>query len=118
MAYKVRDLLCEMRIKHRPIPPRTPHLTGKGERVQQTMLTEFYATTTMDSFSLEEDLGVWVLDYNARPCPWLAGQNADGALVRAPRADPHVGRRRRRLRPQEGDHFRRPAHPTASCIHR
>ena len=30
------------------------------------MLTEFYATTTMDSFSLEEDLGVWVLDYNYR----------------------------------------------------
>ena len=30
------------------------------------MLTEFYATTTMDSPSLEEDLGVWVLDYNYR----------------------------------------------------
>ena len=66
MAYKVRDLLFEMRIKQRPIPPRTPHLNGKVERVQQTMLTEFYATTTMDSFSLEEDLGVWVLDYNYR----------------------------------------------------
>lgn len=36
------------------------------ERVQQTMLTEFYATTTIASFSLEEDLGVWLLDYNYR----------------------------------------------------
>lgn len=66
MAYKVRDELFAMRIKHRPIPPRTPHLNGKVERVQQTMLTEFYAITTMDSPSLEEDLGVWVLDYNYR----------------------------------------------------
>src|SRR4051812_47791442 len=59
MAYKVRDELFDMRIKHRPIqhrpiqhrpiPPRTPHLNGKIERVQQTMLTEFYATTTFDS---------------------------------------------------------------------
>ena len=34
--------------------------------MQQTMLTEFYATTTIASFSLEEDLGVWLLDYNYR----------------------------------------------------
>ncbi len=66
MAYKVRDELFALRIKHRPIPPRTPHLNGKVERVQQTMLTEFYATTTMDSPSLADDLGVWLLDYNYR----------------------------------------------------
>lgn len=66
MAYKVRDPLFEMRVKHRPIPPRTPHLNGKVERVQRTMLTEFYATTSMDSFSLEEELGVWVLDDHYR----------------------------------------------------
>ena len=52
--------------RHRPIPPRPPLLNGKIERVQQTMLTEFYATTTMDSPSLDEDLGVWVLDDNYR----------------------------------------------------
>jgi transposase InsO family protein len=62
MAYKVRDELFAMRIKHRPIPPRTPHLNGKVERAHQTMLTEFYAITTFDSPSLEEDLGVWLLD--------------------------------------------------------
>jgi transposase InsO family protein len=31
MAYKVRDRLLALRIKHRPIPPRTPHLNGKVE---------------------------------------------------------------------------------------
>ncbi len=66
MAYKVRDELLARCIKHRPIPPGTPHLNGKVERAQQTVLTEFYATTTFDSASLEEDLGVWLLDYNYR----------------------------------------------------
>lgn len=66
MAYKVRDFLFELRIKHRPIPPRTPHLNGKVERAQKTVLTEFYATTSFASPSLEEDLGVWLLDYNYR----------------------------------------------------
>ena len=66
MAYKVRDELFAMCIKHRPIPPRIPHLNGKVERVQQTMLTEFYATTSFDSPSLENELGVWLLDYNYR----------------------------------------------------
>ncbi len=66
MAYRVRDYLLQLCIKHRPIPPGTPHLNGKVERVQQTMLAEFYAITTFESPSLEEDLGVWLLDYNYR----------------------------------------------------
>jgi transposase InsO family protein len=66
MAYKVRAELFAICIKHRPIPPRTPHLNGGVERAQQTMLTEFYATTSFDSPSLENDLGVWLLDYNYR----------------------------------------------------
>jgi len=66
MAYKVRDELSAMRIKHRPITPRTPHLNGKVERAHQTMLTEIYATTTFDGPNLEEDIGVWLLDYNYR----------------------------------------------------
>lgn len=37
-----------------------------ARRIQQEMLTEFYATTTMDSPGLEEDLRVWVLDCNYR----------------------------------------------------
>jgi transposase InsO family protein len=66
LAYKVRDFLLEQCIKHRPIPPRTPHLNGKVERAQKTVLDEFYATTTLDSSTLHEDLGEWLTDYNYR----------------------------------------------------
>jgi hypothetical protein len=66
LASKVRDELLALGIKQRPIPPRTPPRNGKVEPVQQTLLTEFYATTTGDSPSLEEDLGVWLLDYTYR----------------------------------------------------
>jgi transposase InsO family protein len=66
MAYKVRDFLLDLCIKHRPIPPWTPHLNGKVERAQKTTLDEFYATTTLASPSLQEDLGEWLTDYNYR----------------------------------------------------
>lgn len=64
LAYTVRDRLLELRIKHRPIPPRTPHLNGKVERAQKTMLDEFYATTSLDSPTLADDLEDWLDDYN------------------------------------------------------
>lgn len=66
LAYKVRDRLLDLCIKHCPIPPRTPHLNGKVERAQKTTLDEFYATTTLDSPDLEDDLGEWLTDYNYR----------------------------------------------------
>ncbi len=66
LAYKVRDRLLALRIKHRPIPPRTPHLNGKVERAQKTVLDEFYATTTLDSATLADDLEDWLQDYNYR----------------------------------------------------
>jgi transposase InsO family protein len=66
LAYKVRDRLLELRIKHRPIRPRTPHLNGKGERAQTTVLDEFYATTSLDSPTLADDLEDWLTDYNYR----------------------------------------------------
>ena len=56
--------LLDLRIKQRPIPPRTPHLNGKVERVQKTLLDEFCATTRLDSPTLADDLGDWLLDYN------------------------------------------------------
>ena len=64
LAYKVRDRLLTLRIKQRPIPPRTPHLNGKVERAQKTMLDEFYATTSLDSPTLADDLEDWLDDYN------------------------------------------------------
>ncbi len=64
LAYKVRDRLFALRIKHRPIPPRTPHLNGKVERAQKTVLDEFYATTSLTSVTLADDLEDWLDDYN------------------------------------------------------
>lgn len=64
LASKVRDRLFALRIKHRPIPPRTPHLNGKVERAQKTVLDEFYATTSLTSATLAEDLEDWLDDYN------------------------------------------------------
>lgn len=66
LAYKVRDRLLQLGIKHRPIRPASPHLNGKVERAQKTVLDEFYATTSLDSPTLAEDLGVWLVDYNYR----------------------------------------------------
>ena len=66
LAYKVRDRLLELCIKQRPIRPASPHLNGKVERAQKTVLDEFYATTSLDSPTLAEDLGVWLTDYNYR----------------------------------------------------
>jgi transposase InsO family protein len=96
MAYKVRDELLAMCITHRPIPPRMPHLHGKVERVQQTMLTEFSATTTFDSPSQSQSVpvspsqsqsgggsGHLATGLQLSPHPRLARQNADAALERA-----------------------------------
>lgn len=66
LADTVRDRLLELRIKHRPIRPASPHLNGKVERAQKTVLDEFYATTALDSPTLADDLGVWLMDYNYR----------------------------------------------------
>jgi transposase InsO family protein len=66
LADKVRERLLDLHIKHRPIRPASPHLNGKVERAQKTALDEFYATTSLDSPTLAEDLGVWLVDYNYR----------------------------------------------------
>lgn len=55
-----------LRIKHRPIPPRTPHLNSKVERAQKTVRDEFYATTTLGRATLADDLEDWLQDYNER----------------------------------------------------
>lgn len=52
------DPLLTCCIKYRPITPGMQHLNGKVEPAQQTLLTEFYAITTFEGSSLEEDLDV------------------------------------------------------------
>ena len=66
-AYPVQDLLAAYAIKFRPIRPRTPHLNGKVERAQRTVLTEFFATLdgSVQALSqIDDALAVWQHDYN------------------------------------------------------
>ncbi len=63
-AYKVQDQLWEWGIKFRPNRPGAPHLNGKVERVQQTILQEFYSTTDLNDPELEMRLEEWMFYYN------------------------------------------------------
>ena len=64
MADKVQFRLMELHIKFRPIKPGSPHLNGKVERVQRTMLTELYSLTNLKSETLSDEMGVWLMYYN------------------------------------------------------
>ena len=56
-------LMCEA-IRFQPIPPRSPHLNGKVERAQRTILEEFWATTDLKAADVDEQLALWVHHYN------------------------------------------------------
>ncbi len=45
-AESVQRRLMDEAIRFRPIPPRSPHLNGKVERVQRTVLEEFWPQPT------------------------------------------------------------------------
>lgn len=64
MADKVQLRLMELHIKFRPVKPGSPHLNGKVERVQRTMLTELYSMIDLKSDTLSDDLGAWLMYYN------------------------------------------------------
>jgi hypothetical protein len=51
-------------IRFRPIPPRSPHLNGKVERVQRTILEEFWATVNPQTPDIADRLAEWVHHYN------------------------------------------------------
>lgn len=61
MAYSVQDMLREYSIKYRPIRPASPHLNGKVERAQQTVLREFFAvqSTSLSLKKLDDALAYW-----------------------------------------------------------
>jgi transposase InsO family protein len=66
-AHTFQDTLVDYSIKFRPIRPATPHLNGKVERAQKTVLSEFYAIVDWASMRLEalnEELSVWQHHYN------------------------------------------------------
>lgn len=63
-AYKVQDFLMEAKIKFRPVRPRSPHLNGKVERAQRTVLDEFYDTVDIKRGDLNEELDQFQHYYN------------------------------------------------------
>ena len=58
-----RRLMAEA-IRFRPIPPRSPHLNGKVERVQRTLLEEFWPTVDPKAPDVKDRLAEWVHHYN------------------------------------------------------
>jgi transposase InsO family protein len=68
-----RRLMAET-IKFRPVPPRSPHLNGKVERVQRTVLEEFWPTVDARADEVSDQLALWVHHYNwDRPHEALGG---------------------------------------------
>jgi hypothetical protein len=58
-----RRLMAEA-IRFRPVRPRSPHLNGKVERVQRTVLEEFWAVADTKAADLDGQLALWVHHYN------------------------------------------------------
>jgi transposase InsO family protein len=63
-AESVQRRLMNEAIRFRPIPPRSPHLNGKVERVQRTVLEEFWAVTDPKAADVADQLALWVHHYN------------------------------------------------------
>lgn len=75
-AYKVKECLMNWGVKFRPVKPGSSHLNGKVERSQRTDLEEFYATVSLDSPDLPEQLQEWQHFYNwDRPHGALQGRS-------------------------------------------
>lgn len=73
-AEEVQHRLMAEAIKFRPIPPRSPHLNGKVERVQRTVLEEFWGSEDARASDLGDRLSAWVHHYNwDRPHEALGG---------------------------------------------
>ncbi len=63
-AETVRRRLMAEAIRFRPVPPRSPHLNGKVERVQRTALEEFWFTVDPKAPGIADQLAEWVHHYN------------------------------------------------------
>ncbi len=63
-SHSVQEGLIEARIKYRPVKPRSPHLNGKVERAQRTVLDEFYDTVDLKQDNLEDELHRYQHFYN------------------------------------------------------
>jgi transposase InsO family protein len=73
-AEAVQRRLMAWSVKFRPILPRSPHLNGKIERAQRTVLEEFWATVDARAPDIADQLSQWVHHYNwHRPHEGLGG---------------------------------------------
>lgn len=63
-AETVQRRLMTEGVKFRPIRPRSPHLNGKVERVQRTMLDEFWSAVEPRAPDIDQQLAAWVHHYN------------------------------------------------------
>jgi transposase InsO family protein len=63
-AQKVQELLLGWGIKFRPIRPAAPHLNGKVECAQKTVLEEFYTIVDLATPTLQDELEEWQFYYN------------------------------------------------------
>ena len=73
-AEEVQRRLMAETIKFRPIPPRSPHLNGKAERAQRTVLEEFWPTVDARAPDVGDQLAVRVHHYDwDRPHEGLGG---------------------------------------------
>lgn len=73
-AYRVQDQLRAWQIKFRPIRARSPHLNGKVERAQRTVLEEFWAQADLAAPDIADQLAEWLEFYNtSRPHSALGG---------------------------------------------
>lgn len=74
-AYRVQDQLRAWQIEFRPIRARSPHLNGKVERAQRTVLDEFWAQADLAAPDLADQLADWLEFYNtSRPHSALGGR--------------------------------------------
>ncbi|UCH81266.1 MAG: IS481 family transposase [Nitrospiraceae bacterium] len=75
-AMKVQKRFMDWGIKFRPIKPASPHLNGKVERAQKTVLYEFYSTIDMKNPEISNLLEEWQFYYNRlRPHGSLKGKS-------------------------------------------
>lgn len=86
-AEAVQRRLMAWSVKFRPIPPRSPHLNGKIERAQRTVLEEFWATVDSRAPDVADQLSQWVHHYN-----WHRPHEALGGLCPIDRVCERLGK--------------------------
>ena len=67
LAEEVQRRPVDEAIRFRPIPPRSPRLNGKAERVQRTVLEEFWDAANSKAADDGEHRAQWVANWRRPP---------------------------------------------------